>query len=202
MRERVVNLFKAVARHRGESISDLAAEALNFARDSVRTAYWLRACDEVGTGVRCEGPVIVKNQGRIVIGRKVRFKSVWNPIEISAGHGAELTIGEEAFINYGVLISARSRVTIGRGVLIGNHTVIADTEHPGPLDGSSVEQPRPIVIEDGAWLAVRVVVLPGCRIGANTVVRAGSVVSGDLPANVIAGGVPAQVLRTSAAAAG
>jgi acetyltransferase-like isoleucine patch superfamily enzyme len=200
MRNHAANLLKMLERHRGESISALATEAVSLAKDSMRTAFWLRTCDEVGPGVRCTGPVVVKNQGRIAIARRVRLKAVWNPIELSTGPGAELTIGEEAFINYGVLISARKRVSIGRSVMIGNHTIIADTEHPGPLDGSSSEEPRAIVIEDGAWLAVRVVVLPGAKIGANTVIRAGSVVSGEIPSGVIAGGIPAQVLRPIAAA--
>jgi len=200
MRQQAANLFKMLERHRGDSLSALAAEAVSLAQDTMRTAIWLRHCDEVRDGVRCAGPVVVKNQGRISIARRVRFKSVWSPIEISTGPDAELTIGEEAFINYGVLISARKRVTIGRGVMIGNHSIISDTEYPGPLEGPALEEPRPIVIEDGAWLAVRVVVLPGTKIGANSVISAGSVVSGEIPPGVIAGGVPAQILRTIAVA--
>ena len=53
----------------------------------------------------------------------------------------------------------------------------------------------PVTIEKGVWLGVNVTVLKGVTIGENTLVAAGSLVTGSLPANVMAGGVPAKVLR-------
>ncbi|MBP5841749.1 sugar O-acetyltransferase, partial [Lactiplantibacillus plantarum] len=54
---------------------------------------------------------------------------------------------------------------------------------------------RPITIGDGCWLAANVTVLPGVTIGANTIIGGGSVVTHDIPANVIAAGNPCQVIR-------
>jgi acetyltransferase-like isoleucine patch superfamily enzyme len=52
-----------------------------------------------------------------------------------------------------------------------------------------------VEIGDGVWLAARVTVLPGSRIGAGAVIAAGSVVAGDIPAGNVAGGIPARILR-------
>src|SRR5262249_32285189 len=101
------------------------------------------------------------------------------------------------FINYGSMVSAQLHVRIGSNVMIGNYCIVADTETPGlgdPPGGSRVE-PRAIEIGDGAWLAARVTVLPGARIGPGAGIAAGSVVAGEIPAGAVAGGIPARVLR-------
>jgi maltose O-acetyltransferase len=54
---------------------------------------------------------------------------------------------------------------------------------------------EPVTIGDGAWIGARATILPGVTIGGGAVVAAGSVVTRDLPANVLAGGVPARVIR-------
>ncbi|HYP87619.1 MAG TPA: DapH/DapD/GlmU-related protein, partial [Polyangiaceae bacterium] len=53
----------------------------------------------------------------------------------------------------------------------------------------------PVILEENVWLAARVIVLPGVTIGKNTVVGAGSVVTKDLPSDVLAAGIPAKVIR-------
>jgi acetyltransferase-like isoleucine patch superfamily enzyme len=95
------------------------------------------------------------------------------------------------------MISAQLRVQIGSNVMLGNYCIVADTEIPGigePTGRPSIE-PRPVEIGDGAWLAARVTVLPGTRIGAGAVIAAGSVVAGDIPPGSVAGGIPARILR-------
>jgi FkbH-like protein len=175
---------------------------LRYANDAARAAIALRPCNEVGTGARCIGRVVVKNEGRIVLGRDVRLNAPWSPIELAAGPGAELRIGSDIDINYGTLISAAHRVTIGDRVMMGNYCIVADTEEAAvggrTRQGSSREPPRAIEIGDDAWLAVRVTVLPGTTIGQGAVITAGSVVSGNIPPGVVAGGIPARVLRSIA----
>ena len=56
-------------------------------------------------------------------------------------------------------------------------------------------EPAPVILEDNVWLAARVIVLPGVRIGKNSVVGAGSVVTRDIPPDVLAAGIPAKVIR-------
>jgi acetyltransferase-like isoleucine patch superfamily enzyme len=138
----------------------------------------------------------VVNGGRIELGCGIRLISKWTPIELSTAGGGTIEIGDESSINYGTIVSAASHVRIGRRVMIGNYCVIADTNVPGtPADDEDIA--KPIEIGDDVWLAVRVTVLPGAKIGNGAIISAGSVVDGEIPAGALAGGVPARVLRAS-----
>jgi FkbH-like protein len=193
MRALVANILDKIARHRGESLLEVAGRAVRFAEQAARANFSLAGC-ELGVGVRCVGRVVAKPAGRIVLGNDVRLNAPWNPIVLSTEPGGEITIGDDCDINYGTLISARKRVTIGSRVMMGNHCIVADADEPGTVRGAT--EPRPIEIGDGAWLAVRVTVLPGAKIGAGAVITAGSVVSGEIPPNVVAAGIPARVVRS------
>jgi maltose O-acetyltransferase len=88
-------------------------------------------------------------------------------------------------------------VTIGDDVQIGPNVQLLTPTHPvepGPRR-EKWEAARPIVVGDNVWLGGGVIVCPGVTIGANTVVGAGAVVTRDLPANVVAVGNPARVIR-------
>jgi FkbH-like protein len=197
MRALVANILDKIARHRGESLMDVAGKAVRFVEQAARANLSLAGC-ELGVGVRCVGRVVAKPAGRIVVGNDVRLNAPWNPIVLSTEPGGEITIGDDCDINYGTLISARKRVKIGNRVMMGNHCIVADADEPGTAKGAT--EPQPIEIGDGAWLAVRVTVLPGAKIGAGAVITAGSVVSGEIPPNVVAAGIPARVVRSVAGA--
>ncbi|MEJ0099058.1 MAG: acyltransferase [Pseudomonadota bacterium] len=163
----------------------------------IRSRVWLGACDQVGAGTRIFWRPNIENRGRIVLGARVRLNSNWAQIDLVTGPNGTIDIGDGVFVNYGSMISAHQHVRIGSNVMIGNYCIVADTETPGidaPAGGPSIE-PRAIEIGDGAWLAARVIVLPGTRIGAGAVIAAGSVVAGDIPPRSIAGGIPARILR-------
>lgn len=164
---------------------------------SLGAKIWLRKCNRVGANTRTFWRPNIDNRGHILLGARVRINSNWAPAELTSGPQGVIDIGDGVYINYGSIISARRSVRIGANVMIGNYCIVADTEMPGiddPLGGPSLT-PRPIEIGEGAWLAARVTVLPGSRIGAGAVIAAGSVVAGDIPAGNVAGGIPARVLR-------
>jgi acetyltransferase-like isoleucine patch superfamily enzyme len=164
---------------------------------TIGAALWLRGCDRVGAKTRTFWRPHIENRGRIIIGSGVRLNSHWAPIELVTGAEGLLEIADGAFINYGTLISAHKHVRIGRNVMVGNYSIVADTEIPGigEPSGAPLLESRPVDIGDGAWLAARVTVLPGTHIGAGAVIAAGSVVSGEIPERAIAGGIPARILR-------
>jgi acetyltransferase-like isoleucine patch superfamily enzyme len=120
----------------------------------------------------------------------------------TAGPAApRLVIGRNVEINWQTAISVGTSVVIGDNVLIAGRCFLAG--YPGhPLDAAmraahmpdTCDQIGDIVLGDGVWLATGVTVLAGVTIGAGTVVGAGSVVTRDLPAGVIAAGVPARVI--------
>lgn len=93
----------------------------------------------------------------------------------------------------GTVIGAFASITIGSHVKCGANTLITDGDwHPeDPRSG----EPKPVVIGDNVWLGVGAMVLKGAKIGANTVIGANSVVTGDIPANVVAAGNPCRVIR-------
>ena len=166
----------------------------------VMAFVWLRACDEVGTNTRTFFKPHIQNRGRITIGSNVRLNSNWAPLELVTGPNGRIEIADGVYINYGTMVSAHQRVRIGANVMVGNYSIIADTEIPGIAEpaGAPSFEPRSVEIGDGAWLAARVTVLPGARIGAGAIIAAGSVVAGEIPDGAVAGGIPARVLRSAA----
>jgi FkbH-like protein len=138
---------------------------------------------------------IVDNRGYIELGRKARLLCEFAPVELRTAPHGRLIIGCRTGINYGTTFEAVESVSVGANVDIGPHCIITDAD-TGSADRPHDAQTRPVVIEDGVWLASRVTVLPGSRIGAGSIITAGSVVDGEIPAGVVAGGVPARVIRT------
>ncbi len=112
-----------------------------------------------------------------------------------------LTIGNNVDIGWMTTIAVGRKVIIGNNVRIAGRALLAG--YPGhPLDAKSRAEGLPetddqvgdIVLEDDVWLATGVSVMAGVHIGNSTIVAAGSVVTHDLPANVLSGGIPAKVI--------
>lgn len=184
---------RSLARDRALPFSARVAKGLRYMTSSALAPVNLRGCDRVGVRARTIGRPRIENGGRIEIGDDFTLNSSYAPAELVAA-GGSIEIGHRVGINYGTAISARSRVTIGNDVSIGPYSIIADSEAQLPSDG--VDRVAPIEVGDGVWLAARVTLLPGARIGAGSVITAGSIITGEIPAGVVAGGIPARVLRS------
>ena len=110
----------------------------------------------------------------------------------------KLVIRHGTYVNRGTNFTAHESVTVGRHCLIGPNCYISDANHgtlPGIAPKDQPMQVKPVVIEDEVWLGANVVVLPGVRIGRGAIIGAGAVVTKDVPANAIAVGVPAKVIK-------
>jgi maltose O-acetyltransferase len=112
-------------------------------------------------------------------------------------YGSNITIGARCFANYGLVALDVARITIGDDVQIGPNVQLLTPTHPVEPEPrrQKWEAAEPITIGDNVWLGGGAIVLPGVTIGANTVVGAGAVVAKDLPADVVAVGNPARVVR-------
>lgn len=112
-------------------------------------------------------------------------------------YGYQTHLGARVFANWGLIALDVGRITIGDDVQIGPNVQLLTATHPLEAEPRRAkwEGSRPIVIGDNVWLGGGVIVCPGVTIGANTVVGAGAVVVRDLPANVLAVGNPARVVR-------
>ncbi|WP_437654744.1 sugar O-acetyltransferase [Sorangium sp. So ce1182] len=113
-------------------------------------------------------------------------------------YGSGITIGARSFANFGLVALDGAPITIGDDVLMGPNVQLITATHPVEPEPRRQrwERGKPIKIGNNVWLGARVVVLPGVTIGDNTVVGAGAVVTRDLPANVLAVGNPARVIRS------
>ncbi len=171
-----------------------AAEAASFVVRCLVGLLHLRRQAGIFGLARVKGRPIVSGPGEISIGRRFVQVNTFMPCELACAAGARLRIGNDVEVNYGVLISAHRSVTIGDNVLIGNLSVISDTAFPGAGDRLAADDDPalPIEIGDDVWLAARVTVLPGAKIGRGAVVGAGSVVRGTIPPGTIAMGNPAR----------
>ena len=127
--------------------------------------------------------------------------SVGPRVEIEApfhcDYGSYLRIGDNFYANFGLIVLDCNRVTIGANVKCGPRVQIIAATHPidPTLRKSGRELTQPITIGDDVWLGAGVIVCPGVTIGQGTTIGAGSVVVRDIPANVVAAGVPCRVIR-------
>lgn len=109
--------------------------------------------------------------------------------------GKNITIGKNVFINACCHFQDQGGIILGDGCLIGHNVVFATLNHGfAPADRASL-YPAPIVLGKNVWIGSNSTLLQGIRIGDNAVIGAGSVVTKDVPANTIVGGVPARILR-------
>ncbi|MDQ2677308.1 MAG: sugar O-acetyltransferase [Actinomycetota bacterium] len=111
--------------------------------------------------------------------------------------GYQTHVGARSFANFGLVALDVAEIRIGDDVQIGPNVQLLTPTHPldADLRRDKWEAAEPITIGDNVWLGGGVVVLPGVTIGSDTVVGAGSVVTKDLPAGVLAVGNPARVIR-------
>lgn len=166
--------------HRAEIVSELAA----------RRAYAsFPIHGEVLEGLRA---------GRIEVGENTLFQPhCWLTLNLDS---ARIEIGANCFINLGVMLAAQDRITIGDWTMIANGSFIGDAAHrfddpetPVPLQGFTSK--GPVSIGENCWLGANVVVTSGVTIGDRCVIGAGSVVTTDVPADSIAAGAPAKVIK-------
>jgi maltose O-acetyltransferase len=113
-------------------------------------------------------------------------------------YGYQIRIGARTFVNFGLVLLDVAPIVIGDDVQIGPYVQLLTATHPleADLRRAKWESAKGITIGHNVWLGGGVIVGPGVRIGDNTVVGAGAVVTRDLPADVVAVGSPARVIRT------
>src|SRR3954469_1011837 len=162
---------------------------------------WLNGADRVGSGVQLHGRPFVDNLGLLVLGDEVEVSSTPVQSHLVTGPGGAMEIGRAVRIGHGAAIVSHARVEIGEGARIGPFAMIMDTDFHEAGAHDKAGEPKPIRIGRGAVLESRVTVLRGTTIGDNVRVRAGSVVSGDVPAGAVVAGVPARPERAGAEAA-
>lgn len=168
---------------------------------------WLHDIDASGVNV-CKGcPIVdIKPGARVSFGKNIWINNFlgtgwFAPTLIRIGKKGTLTIGNNTGINSSS-ISCYNSINIGNNVNIGGGTRIYDTDfHPIDwklrMHSTSADDTKtaPVVIEDNVFIGTGCIIGKGRRIGARSVIAAGSVVVKDIPADCIAGGNPCKVIK-------
>lgn len=135
----------------------------------------------------------------VVIGDHVTIDS-FVKIKFAGGDG-DVHIGDQVYLNSGVVIYSGNGIRIGRGTLIAANTTLAPTNHEYRSRDQTIIEQRfmpskgGIVIEDDCWIGANCVLLDGCILRRGCVVAAGTVLRGEWPEYAVIGGSPAAVMR-------
>ena len=148
-------------------------------------------------------PFYIRKEGRLSIG--VGFSANVGLVLDVFGKNSQLIIGDNVMANYRLHIGSAKYIKIGSNTLFGSDCTVMDHSHGG-YKGESHSDPSiapvkrelvssPIVIGNNCWFGDRVFIMPGVTIGDGVVVGAGSIITKDLPANCLAAGVPAKIIK-------
>ena len=132
---------------------------------------------------------------RKIIGKAGKNVQFLQPFYCDYGYNIE--VGDNFFANYGCIFLDPNKITFGNNVVIAPNCVFSTAGHALDVKQriSGEEIALPIRVGDNVWIGASVTVLPGVKIGSNTIIGGGSLVNKDIPDGVIAIGVPCKVLR-------
>lgn len=125
---------------------------------------------------------------------------IWLQPPFYCDYGYNIIIGEKVFLNFNCVILDVTQVKIGGRTLIGPDVQIYTATHPivHTQRAEGIEFAKPITIGEDVWIGGGVIICPGVSIGDRTVIGAGSVVTKDIPSDVMAAGNPCKVIRRNA----
>lgn len=120
---------------------------------------------------------------------------ILSPFQCDYGYSIEL--GDHVFINHNCYMMDCAKIKLGNHVFVGPNCGFYTASHPLHKDerNAGLENALPIIIEDSVWIGANVSVLQGVTIGEGSVIAAGSVVTKDVPPNVVAGGIPCHIIK-------
>jgi maltose O-acetyltransferase len=149
-----------------------------------------------GRNFRVDGSLKVRGPGRVVFGNNVTVGMEVTPY--THAPDALIEIGDDSYLN-GTRFGCRQLIRVGARAILADARILDTDFHP--LDPGMRHDPgapvrtEPIILEENVWIGAAAGLLPGTRIGRNSVVGFGAVCSGDYPANAIIAGNPARVVR-------
>ncbi|WP_367387843.1 DapH/DapD/GlmU-related protein [Lewinella sp. LCG006] len=149
---------------------------------------------QLGNGVTIQGRLKVINEGLIHIGDDCQLITAYQPLRLAVGRKARLYIGAGTVLN-SVIIAAQREVKIGENCRLGPFVHFMDSDFHDVNDRLQAGKAAPIVIGNNVRLGAHAMVLRGVTIGDGAEILPGSVVTKDIPAGTLAGGVPAKAIK-------
>lgn len=152
-----------------------------------------------GNNFRVKDKFVVRGPGQCIIGDDVLVEG--GPFKINTLYTytdeAVIRVGSHTFLN-GVRVGCRRSVEIGKWCIFADARVTDNDAHsvyPDRWDRDAPVDASPVVIEDNVWVCLAAIILKGVRIGYNSVVAAGAVVTNDVPPNSVVAGNPARIVK-------
>jgi len=156
----------------------------------------------------------IKTYGKVIIEKRVTIKPFWdkkNSLEIHLKNGSnikqdvliqgsgKLVLGANSYIGSYCVIGVNELIEIGDNVMMANNASIRDTDHNHEdIDTPMISQgiiTRPVIIKNNVWIGHGVVITKGVTVNEGAIIAANAVVTKDVPAFAIVGGVPAQTIK-------
>lgn len=152
----------------------------------------------LGEGCSVLSNSIIRNGNEVKLGDKSSIATYCQIFPREEGHDGKLFIGEASNIGDYSIIDTTDDVFIGNQVAFGPHVIVYTHDHDYKSDAFAAWKggliKKKVIVEDGAWVGARVTILPGVTIGRRAIIAAGSVVTKNVEAGDIVGGVPANSL--------
>jgi acetyltransferase-like isoleucine patch superfamily enzyme len=148
-----------------------------------------------GTNLRIAGKLIIRGPGQVRFGNNVTVDMTVTPWTYD--RDAVIEIGDDCYLT-GASFGCKQRITVGRRAIVARchimdtdfHSTAINRHEPGAM-----VRVLPVVIGENVWIAAAAALLPGTKVGTNSVVGYGAICSGEFPANSIIAGNPARVVR-------
>jgi acetyltransferase-like isoleucine patch superfamily enzyme len=181
----------------------ITREAYELARRSfVATPAFLAQCESFGERIAVDRIPYIQGTPRITLGSDIRFSGQVG-IKANRSRDCVLKIGNGVFVGHGTTFVVAERIEIGDFASIGGGCYIADTDghanyNPNrpiwevPATDAEIS---PVIIEDNVQISRDVTILKGVRIGARSIIGAGSVVRSDIPPDAVVAGNPGRVIK-------
>lgn len=162
---------------------------LTVERDRAAGLTWQFNMSEEGAGEK--RAALLKD----LLGAMGEGCEIKTPFKCDYGYNIEL--GDRVFMNYGCILLDCNRIVIGDDTLLAPGVQISAAYHPTDYEPRrrKLEAAAPVIIGKNVWIGAGAIICPGVTIGDDTTIGAGSVVTKDIPARVVAAGNPCRVLR-------
>lgn len=172
--------------------------------------YWAslsRLFGYVGEGAFIEYPAVTRGERHIRLGKNfqsyARLRLEAYDRHLGNEYEPAIVIGDNVSFNYDCHVACINRITIGNNVLVGSRVHITDHFHGQITRQALAQAPAlrklyskgPVIIEDNVWIGEGAIIMPNVKVGRNAIVGANAVVTKDVPADSVVGGIPARLIK-------
>lgn len=162
--------------------------------NGLKNRWYLRQVDAWGTGIELKKSPSIENKGQLRIGKRTKLLSDIHRCRLAVQAGAQLKIGDDCWIN-GATIAATQSVLIEDGCRLAPFVHIMDGDFHDLQDRALPGESAPVVLEKHVRVGTRAIILKGVRIHEGAAIAPGAIVTKDVPAHTLVGGVPAKPIK-------